>query len=215
MLPIFIVCLTLFSGARSRGALLSLAVVFLGVYVLYNAVGSYEDVMAYYVGTSHESFERLEKHGLQSLVSTFSRNGIWGTGLGSAATGVHHLGVSTNNWQEGGLGRIAVELGLPGLLLFFYGGALLMWEIYRNATFSRQTQSIGLAAIVFGNLATFVVSGQIFGAPFIGFWMSVILGMALARVRADVPAGDMSATKQSLLMARPKVILRSRSLPVE
>ncbi len=66
------------------------------------------------VASQQEIATRLEG----GFIETFRQFGLMGAGLGTATQGVRHLlGTNENvGWQEGGLGKLAIEVGLPGIL---------------------------------------------------------------------------------------------------
>lgn len=190
MLPIFLLALVWLKRARWRSFLprLGIAVGLAAALfaVMYQQVGVHRGVDAYYFSTADEAFGRAEQHAFDSVIMTFRQSGILGRGLGSAATGAHHLpGTHTGAWQEGGLDRLAVELGLPGLLLALWFGWTLLRRLNRISSRLAGMPGAGadlyggICAIVAANAASFVVSGQIFGDPFVGFFLALLVGAAL------------------------------------
>src|SRR5436853_2274648 len=90
-----------------------------------------------------------------------------GAGLGTATQGVRHLlGTDLDlGWQEGGLGKLTVELGVPGLM----AGAVLLYVFFRLALKitwfgdepkTSQIVRVILFAIVVANFVNFLVSAQ-------------------------------------------------------
>lgn len=190
MIPVFLLVLAWLERARWRSLVprMGVAVAFATVLfiVIFKSVGI-QGVGAYYFSTANEALDRAEQHGVNSVIMTFRQSGFLGKGLGSAATGAHHLSTtSTGAWQEGGLDRLAVELGLPGLLLASWFGFLLLRRQCRICSRLARTSGLeanlhsGLCAIVVANGASFVVSGQIFGDPFVGFFLALLMGSILA-----------------------------------
>ncbi len=113
--------------------------------------------------------------------------------MGTATQGTHHLAVKRpRTWQEGGLSRILVELGVPGFICFL----MLTIALVRRVIFlvSRRLEPksrefpimAGLAAIFFANACSFVVSHQIFGDPFIIVFFSLLVGFLLSVGRETV-----------------------------
>lgn len=156
--------------------------------VVYRSIGPSADVATYYFGTTGDIVARAEVHGIGAVVETFRQKGFLGTGLGSASSGTKHTGAGgkIDNWQEGGVSRLAVELGAFGLLCALY----LAWVIWQRmlavAHSPIRTDAHGLdfhkalLALAVANGASFVVSGQTFGDPFVGFFFSLFLGIMLA-----------------------------------
>jgi hypothetical protein len=201
MIPLFLLAMTWLS-LRRRGSgaakFAALGVVSMGLfYGIYAAVGPYEDVAVYYFRTMGDTAQRAKDFGIWEVVSTFQQSGYLGQGLGSAATGAHRLETSDDRprtWQEGGLGRLAVELGLPGLLCAFWLAYVLLVRLQAQARTSGASGGasgdlyLGVYALILANGTSFVISGQIFGEPFVGFFFSLLLGIALASTRLAAPA---------------------------
>jgi hypothetical protein len=99
------------------GQVVAFAAVAIVMFGVVQKIGGNEEASVYTRGattTKDEVFERLEG-GLRGTIEQF---GFMGAGLGTATQGVRHLLGHDNNigWQEGGLGKLAIELGVPGLL---------------------------------------------------------------------------------------------------
>ena len=147
-----------------------------------------------------EIFERLEG----GLWATIDQFGILGAGLGSATQGVHHFHLvegGTVGWQEGGLGKLAIELGVPGLLaVLFLGLALfrLMFQIsgHPDVPGSPQLIRAALFAIVVANVVEFLVSAQAYSDPVLTLMTAFFVGTLLAtavldeRLAAAAPAAQ-------------------------
>src|SRR5437868_1979043 len=75
--------------------------------------------------TSRQEVEQRLEGG---VFETFRQFGIMGAGLGTATPGAQHFltGDKSMSWQEGGLGKLAVELGLPGLLVALLFAAIAL-----------------------------------------------------------------------------------------
>lgn len=136
-----------------------------------------------------DAAERFNELGIGSIFKGLQSGGFFGLGAGIGSQGAQHFGVSfrTVGWaSEGGLGKIAVELGVPGLVVFFwllYEGARHVWRIMVMA----QRHDPQLAAISFGlvtllvvNLPVFVAASQIYGDPFVLLFLGWCLGFVLA-----------------------------------
>ena len=87
---------------------------------------------------------------------------------------------------EGGLGKITLELGIPGLFVMGWCAILFiryLWRIIRAA--SRQSLrvgrlSIGLFSLLVANVAGFSVATQAYGDLFVLLVLSWMLGFLLA-----------------------------------
>jgi hypothetical protein len=140
--------------------------------------------------TQQEMAERLEG----GLFGTVQQFGYLGAGLGVATQGVYHLTEGSPNavlgWQEGGLGKLAVELGVPGLLAM----ALLLWRLFvttnRIARFpdlpgSSQVARVTLFAILIANIANFMVSAQAYSDPVLTLLTAFFAGALFATSKLD------------------------------
>jgi hypothetical protein len=130
-----------------------------------------------------EVLQRLEG----GLIETLSQTGVMGAGLGTATQGVRHLTGNDENvgWQEGGLGKLAIEVGLPGLL----AAALLAWVLMRTLIRitrepddgdSTQLLRATLFAMVVANGANFLASAQAYSDAVLTLTASFLLGTLLA-----------------------------------
>lgn len=169
-------------------------VILLGIfagYGIYGIVGHSSDVENYYFkATGDDPFERFKQQGLNALVVTYQQSGFWGEGLGTATQGIHHLKVARpRTWQEGGLSKVLVELGVLGFFGFILVFAILIKSIWTLLTVKLDINSPnfvfwgGLFAVLCGNSFAFVVSGQIYGDPFIIIFISFISGLILSSAR--------------------------------
>jgi hypothetical protein len=169
-------------------------VILLGIfagYGIYGIVGPSSDVENYYFkDRSNDPFQRFKKEGVHELIVTYSQSGFWGEGLGTATQGIHHLKVARpRTWQEGGLSKVLVELGVPGLFGFVLVFAILiksMWTMIADKLDKNSSYFVfwgGLFAVLCGNSVAFVVSGQIYGDPFIIIFISFISGVILSSAR--------------------------------
>lgn len=154
-------------------------------------LGSSESTSAYTRGaatTEGELFSRLEG----GLFETVRQFGIMGAGLGSATQGVRHfLGTSIDvGWQEGGLGKLAVEVGIPGVLTV----AVLGWTLLRlflaitrpgDVPGSSQHLRVTLFAIVGANGANFMASAQAYSDPVLALLTAFFIGCLFAAATLD------------------------------
>jgi len=130
-----------------------------------------------------EVFERLEG----GLIGTIQQTGILGAGLGTATQGVHHVASKTValGWQEGGLGKLAVELGVPGLLaIMLLAGSMvrMMLAISRHPDVEGSTQitRAALFAIVVANMIEFLVSAQAYSDAVLALMTAFFVGCIFA-----------------------------------
>lgn len=126
---------------------------------------------------------------LGGVIRTLQQAGVLGGGLGIATQGRYYVGVQTprhlSGWQEDGVSRLFVELGVPGvvflvcaLALFFRAGLLSLKQL--SARSDEIVMQLGLAAIVAGNAASFAISHQQFsGDPVNALMVTLMMGMIL------------------------------------
>lgn len=154
-------------------------------------VSASEESSVYAKGTvisSDEVFQRLQG----GILETFEEFGWLGAGLGTATQGVRHLtGQDINvGWQEGGLGKFAVELGLPGLLAVAAAAWTLVRVMLRMTAFgddvgTSQMMRAGLFAIFIANVVEFMVSAQAYSDAVLTLVTAFLLGAFLATARLD------------------------------
>lgn len=132
---------------------------------------------------------------------TIEQHGLLGAGLGAATQGVRHLtGSSTDiGWQEGGMGKLIVELGVPGALavMFFLYAAmrtLLRITAVGDIEGTSQLLRVSLFGIVVANIANFMASAQAYSDPVLTLTTAFFLGCLFAtatldeKARGEVPA---------------------------
>jgi hypothetical protein len=141
--------------------------------------------------TQEEVWGRLEG----GVVGTIVETGIMGAGLGTATQGVYHV-ISENSaatmlgWQEGGLGKLAIELGLPGLLavaLFGLTMFLTMVKIsgHPDVPGSSQLARAALFGIIVANIVEFMVSAQAYSDPVLTLLTAFFIGCMFATATLD------------------------------
>jgi hypothetical protein len=140
------------------------------------------------VTTREEVFSRLEG----GLFATVDQVGIMGAGLGSATQGVRYMLGTENDigWQEGGLGKLAVEIGIPGLLAV----AFLMLATIRlfllltrigDVPGSSQLLRVTLFAITIANAVNFMAAAQAYTDPVLGLLTAFFVGCLFATATLD------------------------------
>lgn len=136
--------------------------------------------------------------GLKPISWAFNRVGLLGGGLGIASQGSHLFNVSSiaGGSGEGGLGKIMVELGLPGLIAAFW--LLLAFARYINLSIKLSAQHfvpphvmplmLGIACLLLVNLMTFAVATQVYGDIFILIIIGLLAGFLFALPKLVVRA---------------------------
>lgn len=134
-----------------------------------------------------DAMERLQAVGIDSLFWGLQRGDYIGLGAGTAAQGSQHFGGQLAGWgAEGGLGKIAVELGFPGIVLalIFVLGLMqyILLRLRRIYRIDPPAARVGAAllALLTANISIFVVATQIFGDPFVLLLLGLTLGSLLA-----------------------------------
>lgn len=116
------------------------------------------------------------------VMQTFREVGYMGAGLGTATQGVHHLlGSNSIGWQEGGLGKVAIEVGLPGLIALFFmviivGRMLLILTSIDDVPGSSQFLRVFLFALVSANIAGFIGSAQVYNDAVLALTAGFLVG---------------------------------------
>ena len=195
MLPIFFGCYALFVFrfkkvqkilSTSGTALLILG---LGWYLIsslfYDAA-----VERFYLTAFTEAEEQIHRHGVQAVIGTVRQAGFWGYGLGMSQQGVHNLKnvEKPRTWQESGPGKLVAELGVPGNVLYLVLGVTLFITAFQVVRLEQGRDSFylsaGLFSVLVANVASSVVSAQIFGDPFVAFLIAFLAGLLLSGARA-------------------------------
>lgn len=134
--------------------------------------------------------DRFNSLGFNAIGAALEAAGPFGFGVGALAQGAVSLGFRVSGrgtWAaEGGLGKIAAELGLAGIALFgliLVLLAVLYWRIVgqlRYAPPSYSLLNLGLIAFLAANLPNFAVASQIYGDPFVLSVIGLTAGFVLA-----------------------------------
>jgi hypothetical protein len=180
---------------------------------------SNEHSSAYAVGaetTREEVSQRLEG----GMFLTIDQFGILGAGLGTATQGVYH--VLQNNhavvnpydpppnlpstWQEGGLGKLAIELGVPGLvtaafLIFAALRTMLRITAVPDLPETSQIGRVALFALVVANMANFMASAQAYSDPVLTLITCFFVGCLFATARLDEAPNAKAAVPATLTPA--------------
>ena len=142
------------------------------------------------VTSQQEIYGRLEG----GLFGTVEQSGIMGAGLGSATQGAYHVlgekGMARLGWQEGGLGKLAMELGIPGLLAVALLGAAMMITMLKISAHpdvpgSAQLTRAALFGIVVANVVEFMASAQAYSDAVITLLAAFFVGCLFATASLD------------------------------
>ena len=129
---------------------------------------------------------RFENLGLGGAISGFRESGLLGAGVGTGSQGAQHFGGNSYSAAEGGVGKIVVELGIPGLLAvawFGLGLFRLLWQGLRYTARKSPELSrlaFGLTGFLVANVGAFAVAAQVFADLFVLLMLGTCLGFLLA-----------------------------------
>jgi len=159
--------------------------------------------------------ERFSQLGFLPVWSAVWDFGPLGAGLGAGAQGTQHFGGGVRlvgGTAEGGLGKLTLDLGLPGLLVFVWLLATIVRMIWQRlralARVSRAYASIafGFVGLLVANAATFSVATQAYGDVFILLTLGSCVGVLLAL--PAVAARDLGvvdpAARPAVTVPRPR-----------
>jgi len=133
-----------------------------------------------------DRFNQLAYRPVQWAVEGF---GWFGAGLGTIAQGAQHFGGGAARFggaAEGGLGKITMDLGVPGVAIAIW----LIWTLFRlisarllalaRSSRAHANLAFGLVAFLVANVAAFSVATQVFGDVLILLMLGWTLGFVLA-----------------------------------
>jgi hypothetical protein len=133
-------------------------------------------------------FQRFEG----GATETVRQFGWLGAGLGAATQGAQHLAPQGQvlGWQEAGLGKLVVELGVPGVLALAYFGLVSVSLLLRLTAIgdvlgSSQLLRAGLFAFVAANVVNFMSSAQAYSDPVLTLLTAFMLGALFATATLD------------------------------
>ncbi len=129
---------------------------------------------------------RFVELGVAPVLGVYDDFGPLGAGLGVGTQGTQYFGGVMEGAAEGGLGKITLELGIPGLFLMGWLAVSVivhLWRIMRDA--SRISPRIarlsyGLFSFLMANVAAFSVATQAYGDLFILLILGWTLGFLFA-----------------------------------
>ena len=122
------------------------------------------------------------------------RFGPLGLGLGTMTQGSRYFGADVR-WgiaSESGPYRLAVELGVAGVIVVAFIGLRLARRMYRALKDARrwpQARAVlaaGLLVLIAANGAVFLTAHQIFGDPFVFLWLGLVAGFAFTQIAGGI-----------------------------
>jgi hypothetical protein len=222
MMPIVWAAILIIALVRSGRVKRAAAVVFAGAVValcIYYASGEFDVHESYFVYAGSVTSEgplRMLDSAWGSVWETYAQAGVLGLGLGAASQGARYLAVSgAESWQESGLSKILVELGLPG----FLAAVFLVLRLVRSlqgvarSPVSRGAQgpfTLSLLGFVVANAACFIISHQVYSDAVVLSMTSIMLGAVLGAYRwtSAVPLSAPAANYNQWPQRRPAVPAR-------
>ncbi|TWU27162.1 hypothetical protein Pla52o_10260 [Novipirellula galeiformis] len=169
---------------RMLGFLASLALP-VGVSLLMLGRGSDNDAYADFASSLiTEGGIRANELISNSVLGTIHQTGVFGAGLGSATQGRYHMGgiSGPRAWQEDGISRIFMELGLFGVICVVIAGKHFYFAVKRAmgnplGTFQTKILQLSLVSMVLAYGASFTISHQQFsGDPGSGVIVMILMG---------------------------------------
>lgn len=164
----------------------------LGLVIRYISAGEQSSIYTRGAATTQAELVRRLEGG---FMETLRQSGIMGAGLGTATQGVRHVLARPGSggdigWQEGGLGKLAVELGLPGVL----AAAVLILAAVRkflrltrigDVPGSSQLPRVTLFALATAIASNFVASAQAYSDPVLAILTAFVVGALFATATLD------------------------------
>jgi hypothetical protein len=180
----------MYKGNVSKALMMIIATVLgVGLFLVLNKQLAFEREYMDYVGVGTETAAaRVQSHGVDAVIGTYRQSGFFGEGLGTASTGARYGGGRIKTWQESGPSKLMVELGIVGFLAAIMVTAGLVLALFRCLALMPLTADdsllfIGFVGIVAANAASFLVSHQAYGDPFLVTLAGFILGITLSAPR--------------------------------
>jgi hypothetical protein len=177
----------------------------------------YSDYLEHSRNAFSEIPSRFVEIGVAPVMYSYDQFGFFGAGLGVGTQGTQHFGGGGGigaGAAEGGLGKITLELGIPGLFVMGWIGILILrylWQIMRLA--SRHSRRLGRLSFGFfgflvANVAGFSVATQAYGDLFVLLILSWMVGFLLAvpvLVEREVRARQPAIIQDRNPILRPKI----------
>ena len=157
---------------------------------------------------------RFDTVGLGSAEWAFRRGGLMGMGAGSGSQGTQHFGGGVSivgGAAEGGLGKIIVELGIPGLIIVLWTtGALALYLrriflIIQRSNPRLTKSTYGIVAFLAANIPLFMSASQVFGDPFVLLVLGSLLGFVISIPRL-LSVEQIDLSRQNLEETTPRSI---------
>jgi hypothetical protein len=177
---------------------------------------------SHYVEHSQNAFSEIPSRfveiGVAPVMYAYDSFGLLGAGLGVGTQGTQHFGGGGEigaGSAEGGLGKITLELGIPGLLIIGWIAILVfryLWQVMRVASrHSRQAArlSFGFFSFLTANVAGFSVATQAYGDLFVLLilsWMVAFLLAVPVLIEREIRARQPATAEQLTPIFRPRTV---------
>ena len=154
--------------------------------------------------------ERISGFGVYPIMSAIDAVGWFGAGLGTGSQGVqYYTGAMNIGAAEGGLGKITLELGVPGLALLAW--LLIAFGRYVHVLLVRTTKAseiharfaYGFVGFLVANAAAFSIATQVYGDVFILLLLGWTVGFLLAMPVLAIRETGRAPTANKVVQQRP------------
>jgi hypothetical protein len=174
-----------------------------------------------YVERSKSVFEdvptRFVELGIAPVMWAYDTFGLFGGGLGVGSQGTQYFGggIIGAGAAEGGLGKITIELGIPGLFVTGWLGVVVFkqfwWTMRASSRISPRVARLSYALFSFlvANVAAFSVATQAYGDLFVLLILSWTLGFLLAipaLLKREARARQPAIFEEHTPVFRPKTV---------
>lgn len=196
-LQIFLLSIARRGFSRQTLALLILGVLF-SVGVGYFGKGEKSGLYLQRGTTVFQSVGDRSDFAVQMLQSALGRANYIGLGAGVASQGARFTSAGDNTTlyvggsSESGIGYIAVELGVPGLLVLGWLGFNLLrvlkarMRVLADVDQQALLYAVSFIALLIANMATFMVATQLYGDYFVLITLGVIAGLLYATINQTI-----------------------------
>lgn len=179
---------------RTVAGIVLAAILAAGVLMLSDTEAQWAEYAEYASTTLSELPARLNDNVVGSILGSVEQSGILGAGLGTGTQGQYYAGVRTaasaRGWQEDGLSRLMLEVGIPGFVLILFAGMYIALSFRQALRLVPRESSVRdlqllLLGVIAGDLASFVVAHQHFsGDPVSALIVTLLGGAVLGAPRA-------------------------------
>jgi len=187
------------------GAVLGLGMMVVAV-LLYlpfgDIFGDFDAILQRLTNFTRSPLERVWDMTIGSFNNVISYNSILGAGAGLGSQGAQYFGgIRTGASAESGFGKVLAEIGVIGLVVFF-------WVLYRIGRYGRailitlrgvhgyEQLSVGIAAILLANIVNFMAAHQAYGDPFVIIILGLLLGIFLSLPQLAYRGVDLTVSKR-------------------